>query len=121
MSAIVAAEILARVSSESLIPLRAIYIFVLSFSVHILPVAAYDRLFLVSSLTLRSFLKNSRVFSLCLNPKGVRKKSKKITFFYFFFLLLSLKYYIQVLKDQNSIVLYLQDLSHSHSTLIFLD
>ena len=68
LSAIAAWEIRLRVSSVSLISLRASDIFLRVSSERILPVAAKDKFCLVSRLTLRSLLKNSKVDSLCLNP-----------------------------------------------------
>jgi len=62
-------DILAFVSSDNFIPLRFSDILSLSCSDSILPVAAKDKFFLVSSLTFCSFLKKFKVFSLCLNPK----------------------------------------------------
>jgi hypothetical protein len=53
---IAAADILTFVSSESLIPKRLLDILSLSSLDNILPVAAKDKLFLVSLLTSRSFL-----------------------------------------------------------------
>lgn len=61
-----AADILERVSAESVIPLRASEILSLSASVRTRPVAAKDKFFLVSSLTFLSLLKNSRVAAVCL-------------------------------------------------------
>jgi len=58
---------LARVTSESLIPLRFKAILFLSSSVSILPVAAKDRFFLVSSLASRNANFSSVAFP-CLNP-----------------------------------------------------
>lgn len=58
-------EIFARVSSVSFIPLRFSEIFSLTSSDNILPVAAIDKLFLASSLSIRS-LKPFKVSSECL-------------------------------------------------------
>lgn len=66
LRAIALADILDRVSTESVIPLRASEIFFLSSSVRTRPVAAKDKFFLVSSVTFLSFLKNSRVVLVCL-------------------------------------------------------
>lgn len=59
-------DILRRVSSDNLIPLRFSDILSLTSLGNILPNAAILKLFLVSSLTLRSSLKNLRVSSECL-------------------------------------------------------
>lgn len=55
-------------TTVSLIPLRPSDNFLRVSSVRTLPVAAKDKFSLVTKLTLRPFLKNSRVDWLCLNP-----------------------------------------------------
>ena len=61
-------DILFRVDSDNLIPVRTSDNFFFSNSVKTLFDAAKDSFFLVSSLILRTFLKKSNVFLLCLNP-----------------------------------------------------
>ena len=118
LSVVAAAENLARVSFESWIPLRASDIFFLSSSVKILPVAAKDKLFLVSSLTLRSFLKNSNVSSLCLNPKEEPACSKTL---YFHRRGRASARPKEVLTNLSNIALLLQDLLLLYNTLEFLN